>query len=609
LLINNVAGGIKTFVDDLRASDIDEETAWRIARQVASRLQYLGIQDAPRKQRPPTRKAGARAGAILSTEDNKITQTVSQEKRDEGRAHVEELSEQLSGPPDSKFSYKRLEQIRGFLCHLSMTFEVITLFLKGFHLTLCSHLSSRDDDGWKLPDGAFLAYIHEKRDLGLVMEEEARASLNPPDYADIPIPEKVIPVSPFRDNVFALKELLSSEKPPLVTVRANSVYKVVYGFGDASEKGFGSTMLSPGGIKYRIGLWGADDEGESSNWKEFENQVEALEQEADDGNLANAMVFFFTDNSTVESCLYKGNSSSPKLFRLMVCMQKLEMTHNARIVVSHVSGKWMIKGGTDGVCRGQLREGVTAGEAMLSCIPSYEDPLDRAPRLKFWIQSWTGESAEFPSLEGWFERGRDHRGGSEDAKGLWGPRIVKGTFVWTLPPGVAERAIEEIRKARLKHQRSTHNVVCPRLMTPEWMKQLYKVSGLVLSVPAVMADYWPDDTCEPLILGLVLPFIDRNPWQLRSTPKMFAMARKMRDLFATKDVAAGNILRKFLFECKRYEPCRTMWYRECCTLSTGVEFHIRALGDEPGQNEKTKDVARIQKAWGKKSKKGGLHQG
>jgi hypothetical protein len=93
-------------------------------------------------------------------------------------------------------------------------------------------------------------------------------------------------------------------------VRLNLVYEIFYGFGDASGKGFGSTMLSKKGIKYRIGLWGSDDEDESSNWKEFENQVEALEHEGAEGNLTNAMVYFFTDNSTVESCLYKGNSSS-----------------------------------------------------------------------------------------------------------------------------------------------------------------------------------------------------------------------------------------------------------------------------------------------------------
>jgi hypothetical protein len=35
--------------------------------------------------------------------------------------------------------------------------------------------------------------------------------------------------------------------------------------------------------------------------------MEALEQEAMDENLTNAMVYYFTNNSTMESCLYKGN--------------------------------------------------------------------------------------------------------------------------------------------------------------------------------------------------------------------------------------------------------------------------------------------------------------
>jgi hypothetical protein len=38
---------------------------------------------------------------------------------------------------------------------------------------------------------------------------------------------------------------------------------------------------------------------------------------------------------------------------------------------------------------------------------------------------------------------------------------------------------------------------------------------------------------------------------------------------------------------------------KCYTLNTGVESHIRTLGDELGQNKKNqKDVARIEKAWG-----------
>jgi hypothetical protein len=89
---------------------------------------------------------------------------MSQEKWEKGRAQIQELSEQLKTDPDSAFDYKWLEKIRGFLCHLNMTFQVITRFLKGFRLSLCSHLPPRDDDGWKLPDRAFMAYVHEKQE-------------------------------------------------------------------------------------------------------------------------------------------------------------------------------------------------------------------------------------------------------------------------------------------------------------------------------------------------------------------------------------------------------------------------------------------------------------
>ena len=54
-LIKNIAAAVVAFVDDLRISGIDEETAWRAGRQLASRLQYLGLQDAARKTKPPCR--------------------------------------------------------------------------------------------------------------------------------------------------------------------------------------------------------------------------------------------------------------------------------------------------------------------------------------------------------------------------------------------------------------------------------------------------------------------------------------------------------------------------------------------------------------------------
>jgi hypothetical protein len=179
LVIDNIAGDVLNFVDDARASSLDEEVTWRIARQIASRLQHLGIEDAPRKIRPPTRKIGAWAGAIFSTKKGMITQTVSQEKWNKGKGQIRELTDLLESCPDAEFGFKWLEQIRGFLCHLNMTFEVVTPFLKGFHLSICSHLSSRNDYGWKLPDGPSVSYINEKRERGLMTEDEAQSSAQP----------------------------------------------------------------------------------------------------------------------------------------------------------------------------------------------------------------------------------------------------------------------------------------------------------------------------------------------------------------------------------------------------------------------------------------------
>jgi hypothetical protein len=70
-LWDGIAGDVLAFVDNLRTSGPDEETACQIARLVAAGLQRLGIQDAPRKRWPPMRTTGAWASALFSTIDEK----------------------------------------------------------------------------------------------------------------------------------------------------------------------------------------------------------------------------------------------------------------------------------------------------------------------------------------------------------------------------------------------------------------------------------------------------------------------------------------------------------------------------------------------------------
>ena len=136
LNLNNIPGDILGFVDDLRASGFSVKHAWQVARQVASCLQYLGIQYVPRKRRPPSQQPGAWAGSIFSTVNSKITKLVTLEKWIKAQLMIKELLDKADGNEKHSFMYKRLEQIRGFLCHMAMTYETITPFLKGFHLTL-----------------------------------------------------------------------------------------------------------------------------------------------------------------------------------------------------------------------------------------------------------------------------------------------------------------------------------------------------------------------------------------------------------------------------------------------------------------------------------------
>jgi hypothetical protein len=568
--INNIAGDVVAFVDDLRASGQSVEQAWAISHQVVARLQYLGLQDAPRKRRPPVQTAGAWAGAVFKTTDTEVIQSVSQDKWDKARAQIGEVTEGfalIASKKNEDLDYKRLEQIRGFLCHISMTFPIVTPYLKGFHLTLAAHHPGRNDAGWKMSNQEWSAYLHEAVEDGRLAEDEAQAlnqvgketipkessASRPPVVVPAP-PTRVQPVPRMEGDVKALAALFSQETPAQTLVRASRVYSILYGFADASGSGFGSTVMGTDGIRYRIGTWGSDTEDCSSNFREFENVVEALKEEAREGHLRGALIFLCTDNSTVEAALVKGNSSSPKLFELVLAVRLLEMQEGAKIIVSHVSGERMKAQGTDGVSRGQLKEGVSVGKDMLSFIPFHLSAIQRSSAVEPWIRSWLGPEAELLEPEGWFERAHGILGGKFDRKGFWRHEFKAGKFFWAPPPAAVAVALEELRKACIKRQDSFHVFVLPCLLKPEWFRQLYKVSDIVFDVP-VGADCWPVCMHEPLIVGVVFPFLRVPPWQLRLTPKMFSLARDLRGLWEGPPLGPGNLLLQFLLD---YQKLRSM---------------------------------------------------
>ena len=557
-----IAGDIISFVDDLRATGPTMEHAWQVARLAGSRLQYLGCQDAARKRRPPTKTPGAWAGAVFKTCSTSVVKLVTQEKWDKAKVLIKSLRDQLDmGKETTFFNYKELEQIRGFFVHLSMTYDTFTHHLKGFHLTLAAHCPRRNDEGWKLNDNEWLMYLESKVQSNIISSVELEQRLE--KSSQYPTPTRVRPLPQLVDDIYALSEFLSMSSPPEIEDRRSELRLILYGFADASGGGLGSSVLIPGtGIRCRTGVWGKDEENNSSNFKEFENVVSTIEQEAKEGTLKGSLMFLFTDNSTVEGALYKGNTPSRKLFELIVRFRKVQLQNNATILVSHVSGKRMIAQGTDGISRGEMNEGIGQGQKMLSFIPLHLSALDRYPPLSDWIKTWAGHPVEILSTNQWFTRGHGHDGGSYDKSGFWRPHLRPGTFIWIPPPAAADVSLEELRKSSIKRHDSMHIFLCPKLLTCEWRRQLNKAADLVLFLPAG-SDGWPLEMHEPLTIGFLFPFLDHSPWQLRGTPKMFQLARSMSKMLRDQEVASRDIQSKLL-----------IWYRN---LSAVLESMVQNI--------------------------------
>jgi hypothetical protein len=216
-----------------------------------------------------------------------IRQTVSQSKWDRAKAQLNKLRGRYETCELPLLHYKRLEEIRGFLCYISMTYEIVTHYLKGLHLTLAAHHPQRDAQGWKLSPKEWDAYVWGKESEGKFSSDEAKTFSavghdTPPPKAkfyqnsqpttqDSPAkpPKLVHPVKRLRFDIDALCALFDEETPIEVLLRASRVYSVLYGFAGASGTGFSSTVLGKDGIKYRIGTWESDVDEDSLDFREL----------------------------------------------------------------------------------------------------------------------------------------------------------------------------------------------------------------------------------------------------------------------------------------------------------------------------------------------------
>ena len=523
----------------------------------------------------------------------------SEEKWDKLKDILEKWWRELSRGAE-ELDHKALSVDRGFLVYVTRNYPAMVPYLKGFHLTIEMWRGGRDAEGWKLGPNA----QEEADDASVVGEDDASVvdatragahGLNL-DLAAQYLPAKaededtaamdhvlsrrqegeriyepasgMTPIVPrLIADVAALRKLTASQKPPLRVVRPSSTVQVFYGFGDASGKQFGSTVsrnyncqsklsnerTSPEGLRYRVGIWTAEEEEESSNYKELSNLVEMMVEEAEAGRVRGAEMFLFTDNLVSEGCFYRGSSKSKKLHNLILRLRQLEMDYGMVIHLIHVAGTRMIAQGTDGCSRGSFLDGVMAGDDMLAFVDLAKGATERSSTLVDWIRAWTGRPELEPlTPEGWFEEGHGITGGEKDKHGVWIPSHEKGgnLHLWPPPPAAADAALEELLKARHKRTDTFHVVAIPRLASPRWRRLFNKVCDFTFAVPAGTS-FWPSHMHEPLWVGIVLPFIRHRPWCLKRAPLLVELGRDLRGMLKTSEAAAGDLLCKLLLLPRR----------------------------------------------------------
>ena len=110
---------------------------------------------------------------------------------------------------------------------------------------------------------------------------------------------------------------------------------------------------------------------------------------------------------------------------------------------------------------------------MLDFLPIHLSTTEQSPKLKDWLKSWmSGDELEFLSPDMWFIHGHNHALGEweynldfESTSKIEFPKIRPGTFVWSPSPCTVDVAVEELRKARYKHQQSQHLFIVLCLMS------------------------------------------------------------------------------------------------------------------------------------------------
>jgi hypothetical protein len=516
-----IAADIHSYVDDERVTAPTRELAWAGSSKLAKLRAFLGLQDAARKRREPSQEPGPWAGVVVHSRPGEpVYKLITQSRWDKAKRILKEFTELYSREGANTkpgedvevwLPRKVLESGRGFLIYITRTYTTMIPYLKGLHLTIDSWQPNRDADGWKLPTAP-------------------GGTWNTPDTPD-EAPAKVRAVGRLKQDLRVLEMLMQPLQPPSIPARPTATVCTAFMFGDASGTGFGQSLWLLGGEEIDIfhGLWDDEAAEQSSNWREFYNQVLGVERGLEKGTITKGTeLFMFTDNFVTERAYFSGTSKSKTLFELILKLQQLEMKGELFIHLIWVAGTRMIEQGTDGVSRGDLVNGVMGGKAMLDFVPLNLGVYQRSPDLVEWIAEACGGGWKTLATEEWFHQ----------------VHLQEGRFIWSPAPAIADAALEQLCETRHTRPMSAHIFLCPALMTSRWRKRLGKVADAMFTVPVGSA-HWKSNMHEPVVVALICPLLPCSPWQVRESPVMAQLQRNLPRVWSSDLATERDSLREF----------------------------------------------------------------
>ena len=194
--------------------------------------------------------------------------------------------------------------------------------------------------------------------------EEGIAKFYSNSYEEDNVPIKVKAVPRLLKSLEALSLLFGDNKTALRLIRGTVTVEVLYTFGDSSGSGFGASWTYEYTAGLIFGVWNEEGDGKISNYREFRNLVETLEDIVRNKGINGSEVFLCTDNMVYESVSVAGSSRSETIYDLVVRLHCLCMRYMCQVRFIHVSGTRMIGKATKEIYIVSLYEGFMNGKHM-----------------------------------------------------------------------------------------------------------------------------------------------------------------------------------------------------------------------------------------------------